>query len=64
LVDLKTFLGLAMPNQSWLDVTVNIKLALGDIYILYQTLMIPTYSTTILYDMTLHQVLQLGGVLL
>ena len=31
MVDLKTFLGLGVPNQSCLNVTLNIKLVLGRI---------------------------------
>ena len=48
-VDLKTFLGLAMSNQCCHAVT---KLILGWFVggILPQTLMIPIYSTTVLYD--------------
>jgi len=53
MVDLKTFLGLAMSNQSCLDVTKQmLSWFLGDILGLenFQTLMIPVYSTTVLYD--------------
>jgi len=41
-IDLKKFLGLAKPNQSWFGVII-----LGQNP---QTFMIPIYSTTVLYD--------------
>ena len=57
-VDLKTFLGLAMPNQCSQTVRKQISAGFGVIILGQnpQTFMIPIYSTVVLYDVNIENV--------